>query len=174
MKKVIAGNRIIFYDDSNNELMYIDHSTDDCVWWFNIDSIITITENMELYDGLKYLMNQDYEFSNSDVLKDYKTDNLLIWNSDCYYNPDDEWSIKYVSHLIIEYVDNIFKIRCVKPIDAILNRQQKTHCIVFSPCGNGRYAKNKTTGSTLQDDFVIRVYQKLKNVSQVKKLSKQR
>lgn len=170
MKKIINGSRISFNEDDNNEIMYMDYSSDECVWCFNTNDVITITEDMELFEMLKYIMVQKYTFSDGEGLKSYKNENKLLWYSDCYYDPEDEWSLKSVSYLNIEYIDNSFKIWCVKPLDEMIKRQQQFHCICFSPLGNGKYTQNNLTGETLQDDFVAKVYQPLLNREKVKKM----
>lgn len=171
MKKIINGSRVEFYDNNNNEIMYMDYSIDEGIWYFSDDNIITINKEMELFECLMYLMNQQYTFSNDAVLRSSKEDNKIVWYSDCYYNPDDEWSIKSVSYLTIEYADNIFRLQCVKPLDEVIDRNQKFHCIGFSPCGNGQYAKNNLNGLTLQDDFIFGVYHKLLKQEKVKRIS---
>ena len=60
---------------------------------------------------------------------------------------------------------------CTKPLDEVIDREQKFHCICFSPCGNGIYAKNNSNGLMLQDDFILEVYHKLLK-KKIKKLSK--
>ena len=172
MHKAVNGSKISFFDNSDNEIMYIDYSTDECIWYFNSSEVITITKDMDLFELLRTLMLQQYEFDNTEVLHNHKDNNNLVWYSDCYYNPDDEWSIKNVSYLTIEYVDGVFKLKCTKPLDEIINRKSKSHIIGFSPLGNGRYAKNIKTGLTLQDDFVQNVYQKLLKKEKVKGLYK--
>ena len=107
-------------------------------------------------------MNNYYDFGD-EILQNYKDSNKLIWHSDCYYNPDDKWSIASVSCLNIERNDNCFKIWCTKKLDEIIDRPYKTYGICFSPAGNGKYSKNLATGLTLQDDFVIHIYQPLLN-----------
>jgi len=168
MKKVINDKTIYFYDEENNELMYMDHSTDDCVWYFHSGSIITVTNDMELYNLLDSFMNHYYEF-NDEVLPNYKDNNKLIWYSDCYYNPDNEWSIASVSCLNIERNDSCFKIWCTKKIDKLIDRPHKSYGICFSPAGNGKYSKNLNTGLTLQDDFVTHIYQPLLNKNKLLK-----
>ena len=44
------------------------------------------------------------------------------------------------------------------------------HTIAFSPAGNGRYSENIKTGSSLQDDVIINVYNKLLEKNKCKKL----
>ncbi len=172
MRKVINDAKISFYDENDIEIMFMDYSTDECIWFFNSSDVITITNDMDLFEPLKNIMLQQYEFSNNEVLKSYKDTNSLLWYSDCYYNPSDEWSKNSVSYLKIEYVDNIFKIKCTKPLDNMIDRKSKSHIITFSPMGNGKYAKNINSSLTLQDDFVIMVYKKLKELEKTKKLNK--
>lgn len=160
MKKVILGNIVHFYDDNDCEIMYIDHSVDDCMWYFYSNNIINITQDMELYNMLDNFMQQNYVFSD-DVLPSYKDNNKLIWYSDCHYNPDDEWSVISVSCLNIERKDGSFNIWCTKRLDEKINTPNKSYGICFSPCGNGRYSRNVNTGATLQDDFVVLIYQPL-------------
>ena len=160
MKKVIKDRTIYFFDNENCEMMYIDYSTDECIWYFHSENIINITSDMELYNLLHSFMNNYYYF-NDEILQNYKDSNKLIWHSDCYYDPDDELSIASVSCLNIERKDSYFKIWCTKKLDEIINRKNKTYGICFSPSGNGSYNKNINTGLTLQDDFVRLVYQPL-------------
>ena len=171
MYKVINESKISFYNDKN-EVMYIDYPTDECVWYFSSSDDIYITEESELYELLMDIMSQQYIFSDEEVLKSYKNDNELVWYSDCYYDPCDEWSRNSVSYLKIEFVNNIFKLKCTKPLDDVINRKNKSHVIVFSPLGNGKYTKNIQNGLTLQDDFILMVYQKLLNKEKNKELIK--
>ena len=168
MKKIVSYKTIHFYDDENNEIMYIDHSTDECIWYFHSDNIINVTADMELYNLLYIFMNNYYDFGD-EILQNYKDSNKLIWHSDCYYNPDDKWSIASVSCLNIERNDNCFKIWCTKKLDEMIDRPYKTYGICFSPAGNGKYSKNLATGLTLQDDFVTCIYQPLLNKNKVLK-----
>ena len=171
MQKVINGTKISFYDE-NNEIMYIDYPTDECVWYFRNSNVITITEDMELFNLLKSIMSQQYIFNDNCILKSYKNSDKLVWYSDCYYDLDNEYSRKNVSYLTIQYIDNVFKVGCRKPLDDIIDRKIKSHLICFSPSGNGQFAMNIETGLTLQDDFVLNVYQKLIIKEKVKELHK--
>ena len=170
MRKIINGSRIEFINvDTNEMVMYIDYPTDECIWYFNNSELITITKDMDLFELLKNIISQQYKFNEDEILKSYKSDDKLIWYSDCYFNPDDEWSRNSVSYLTIEYIDGVFKLKCTKPLDEIIDRKEKSHVIVFSPLGNGRHAKN-IDGLTLQDDFVIMVYQELFKKNKTKEL----
>lgn len=169
MKKIINGSRIEYWNEEINEIiMYIDYFTDECVWYFNSDEKVIITEDNELFSLLKNIMSQQYIFSDDEILKSFKDSNKLVWYSDCYYNPDDEWSRKSVSYLTIEYINNVFVLKCTKPLDEIMDKKAKSHVIAFSPLGNGKYTKNTESGLTLQDDFVTMIYQELLKKAKVK------
>jgi len=171
MKKIINGSRIEFINEDTNEMvMYIDYPTDECIWYFNNSELITITKDMDLFELLKNIISQQYKFNEDEILKSYKSDNKLIWYSDCYFNPDDEWSRNSVSYLTIEYIDGVFKLKCTKPLDNMIDRKEKSHVIAFSPLGNGKCTKNIESGLTLQDDFVIMVYQELLKREKIKQL----
>lgn len=173
MKKVIKGSRIEFWNEETNKIiMYIDYSTDECIWYFYNSEVITITKDMDLFELLRNIILQQYDFNNNEVLKSYKKNNKLVWYSDCYFNPNDEWSRNSVSYLTIEFVNDAFKLKCVKPLDDMIDRGTKSHVIAFSPLGNGKYTKNIESGLTLQDDFVIMVYQELLKKEKVKELHK--
>ena len=47
MKKVIKGSSVFFYNELEEELMYLDHSTDECIWFFNSEKIIKVAENAQ-------------------------------------------------------------------------------------------------------------------------------
>ena len=169
MNKVIENKTVYFYDDNNNLIMYFDHSIDDAVWYFETNEIIKITEDMELYSLLDNFMNQGYIFG-GELLKNYKDKNKLIWYSDCYYNPDDEWSVESVSCFNIERIYNYFNVWCTKKLDERINRTNKTYSIAFAPLMNGVFSRNINTGLTLQDDVVTLIYQPLlKNKTKVLK-----
>lgn len=168
MKKIIQGKTIYFYDELDIEIMYIDYSTDECIWYFNTDKVININKDMELYKILDNFMKNNYIFAN-DILLNYKDDNKLVWYSDCYYNPFDEWSVDSVSCLNIERKNDSFNIWCTKKLDKRINRLTKTYGICFSPCGNGKYSRNLNTDCSLQDDFIIYVYYQLLGKNKVLK-----
>lgn len=160
MKKNIDGSCVSFYED-DKVLMYIDHSTDECIWVFN-KSDITVTLEDELYSLIDDFMRNDYIFSD-EVLVNYKDKNKLVWYSDCYYDPDDEWSKNSVSCLEIVKENNVFRIHCSKKIEDVLGRKFERYGICFSPLGNGKFSKNVRTNCSLQDEFVMNVYRPLLN-----------
>ncbi len=171
MKEIINGSKIEFLNEETDEIvMYIDCFADEYIWYFKDSNEIILTQDMELFELIKKLMLQQYMIYDSEVLKSYKDKDKLVWYSDCYYNPDDKWSRNNVSYLTIIYDKSEIKLKCIKPLDKIIDRKDKSHVIAFSPCGNGRCTRNLKTGMTLQDDFVIDVYQKLLKKWKVKKL----
>ncbi len=171
MKKVIKGSRIEFFSNETDEIvMYIDYPIDECIWCFSNSDEIYLSKSEELFELIKELMSQQYIFNDNAVLKSYKDNNKLVWYSDCYYNPDDEWSRNSVSYLTIIYEDNAIRLKCTKLLDEMIERKDKSHVIAFSPSGNGKFAKNINTGMTLQDDFVINVYQELLKKEKIKEL----
>ena len=168
MEKIIDGSKISFYDKIGNEIMYMDCPIDECIWLFKEDKEIYITDEMELFEPLKELMLQNYEFDNSKPLKNYKDKNKIVWYSDCYYDKEDVWSLRSVSYLTIEYINNTFRLKPNKPLYDFFKCKNRFHCICFSQLGNGQYSKNIKNGLTLQDDFVLNVYNKLKKNNKIK------
>ena len=160
MQYKIIDKTIYFYNNDGVEIMYIDYSTDECIWHFSSSDVIEITSDNVLYPMLVQFMNQNYIFFN-EVLENKKEENKLLWFSDCYFNPDDAYSVASVSSLNIEYKDDIFYVWCNKELDKKIKRPNQYHSICFSPCGNGQYSRNIDTGLTLQDDFVSIVYHSL-------------
>lgn len=169
MQELFENNKLLFIDDSGETIMSLCYMDDEFVWYFRNSNIIKVTSDMNIYSGLEYIMNQDYEFS-SEGLRNLKTRDKLIWYCDCYYNPNDELSIKRVSYLTIERKENAFYLKCIKPIYEELNITNRYHVIAFSPAGNGSYSKNINTGSTLQDDIAIKLYHNIKKEFSKKKV----
>ena len=106
MKKSIEKNKVFFHDDENHEIMFIEHSLDECIWYFYSNDVIVVSPDMELYDLIAKFMSQNYVFGDA-ILENYKDNNSLIWYSDCYYNPDDDWSVASVTCLHIEKSENV-------------------------------------------------------------------
>ena len=126
------------------------------------------SDDDDIYNGIDLFMSQSYVFGN-ELLKNSKTEDKLVWFSDCYYDPDDSWSVDSVSCLTIEKKDDSYEITCSKKLDELINRVNKSYCISFSPAGNGKFSRNTNTGLTLQDDFVLMVYRPLLEKNKVLK-----
>lgn len=168
MEKIIDKSKISFYENEC-ELFNFNFIGDEFVLVMNTNKIIEIDENEELYELLNRLFAQNYDFGEN-FLNDRKSNNELVWHSDCYYNPNDDLSLNSISCLYITFDSKKYNIWCERPIDKILGKTKSNYCICFSTMGNGRYSRNIETGLSLQDDFVLYVYYKLKN-SKTKKLS---
>lgn len=67
-----SNSKISFFDDNETEIMYMNYLAVKYIWCFNSNNIITITEDMELFELLKFLMNQQYIFNDNQILKSYK------------------------------------------------------------------------------------------------------
>lgn len=159
MEKRIFANKISFYD-GDKELISLKFVGADFTIYVNTKEVIEINNDNEIYECLNEIFKMQYDFGYN-RLNDIKTNSLLVWHSDCYYNPNDIISVSSLSCLHIKLEDGIYKLWCDKEINKLLNLDIEEFCIGFSPCGNGRYARNIKTGSTLQDDFVIKLYQRL-------------
>lgn len=170
MKKVINEDKIEFYSEETGKmLMCFGIIGCDYFWNFTDSSVITVTEDMELFEPIKTLMSYEYEFNEEEVLKCSKDNNSLVWYSDSYYNPDDKYDMMRISYLTIKRLKNSFEIKCTNPMKEEKNINYP-FTVAFSPHGNGRYAENTTKGLTLQDDFVENFYIKLRNKRKVKEL----
>lgn len=170
MEKIMTEDKIKFYD-GEKEILSLGFIADEFILTINTDGIIEINENEELYEYLNDIFMQNYDFGEN-FLNDNKTEQELIWHSDGYYNPDDIWSIKALNCLHITFNGEKYNMWCENEIDKQFNRKRSQYYISFSPAGNGKYAKNTNTGCSLQDDFVVDLYQKLFQKKSVKKLSK--
>ena len=148
--------KLEFYDQ-DKKIMSMGFHFDEFVWTFYGSEPINVQKDSYLYEPLEYIMNQDYVFYDND-LGCYKDENKLVWYSDCYYNPDDKYSVMDVNRMTIERKDDSFSISCVKPLDEVFSRLNCTYVIAFSPSGNGKLVKNKLTNTNLQDDIVNHIY----------------
>ena len=151
--------KLEFYD-KNKIIMSMGFHYDEFVWTFYERDAINVQKDSYLYEPLEYIMNQDYVFYDND-LRCFKDENKLVWFSDCYYDPDDEYSVKNVNYMTIERKDDSFEISCVKPLEEEFGGLDYPYVIIFSPAGNGKYAKNIKTGTNLQDDIVNHIYFRL-------------
>ena len=89
-----------------------------------------------------------------------KSENKLIWFSDQYCDLEDVDSVKIINRLVIEKLDDTFKISVSNPFLEELNIKKSIYIIAFSPLYNGYFTRNTKTNLTLQDDMAT-IYQKL-------------
>ncbi len=169
MKKIINDSEVAFYN-GDAKILSFDYQNDEFTLMVNTSEVIEIEDESVLFNCLENLFVNSYDFGYN-FLNDKKTTSELVWHSDCYYNADDELSISDVSCLHIIFDDNKYKIWCDKKLENILNKSYNSYCVVFSPGGNGRYAKNINTGLSLQNDFISCTYHELIERQKCKKIS---
>lgn len=144
---------ITLFDENNNRLLEIGFLADEFVWTIYSSQEIILTRDDELfYDNLNNIMSSQYIFSNDGLCS--KNQNEIIWFSDGYCDIDDKESTDRVNRLIIKKDGDSFKIRAINSFLSKLGIDKKMYTIIFSPAGNGHYAKNTSTGTTFQDDMI--------------------
>ncbi len=146
------GGEVEFYENGI-QIMGMGGIGGDLVWLFYTSDVITITSDMELYDPLKKLMDQEYEFNDGDDLPYSKTPDKLVWYSDLGYRADED----EISCLTIERKGESFELICRKQLFEELGIKNRMQTIAFRPAGNGYWTKNNRTGLTLQTDFGIMI-----------------
>lgn len=118
-----------------------------CDFCSNKPLVISKKENIDLYNKINSIMDNNYVFDDKNI----KTQDKLVWQSDQSKNKNTS-SLK--NKFIIEKFGELYKISCS-------NQQQSNYSkiIVFSINGNGRYSLNLETGSTFQDDMEMVFFQ---------------
>lgn len=155
------NDKIVELLNENDELILEQQfHADEFIWVVRSkEPIILHRENNEtFYDELSEIMNNDYTFQNG--VPSLKTQNKLVWFSDQYCDLEDEDSIKRINRLVIEKIDDTFKISVSNPFLEELNIKKSIYIIAFSPLYNGYFTRNTKTNLTLQDDMAT-IYQKL-------------
>ena len=155
------NDKIVELLNENDELILEQQfHADEFIWVVRSkESIILHRENHEtFYDELSEMMNNDYTFQSG--VPSLKTQNKLVWFSDQYCDLEDEDSVKKINRLVIEKIDDTFKISVSNPFLEELNIKKSIYIIAFSPLYNGYFTRNTKTNLTLQDDMA-RIYQKL-------------
>lgn len=153
---------LYFYKDATDLIMEMKFVADEFCFVVHTDKKIVLTKDnidKNFYSLLENFMKNKYQFGDT---KSFKNDNHLKWYSDCYWDIENDPNLSRVSYL--EIISNSDAIE----IEAHNNsRYMKTNssCICFSPAGNGQYAVNEETGTYLQNDLVINVYQKYKLIN---------
>ena len=62
MRKEIIDSKISFYNEENEEIMYMDFSADEFIWFFLKSEQISITKDDELFEYIDYIMSSKYIF----------------------------------------------------------------------------------------------------------------
>ena len=155
------NDKIVELINENGELVLEQQfHADEFIWVVRSkESIILHRENNEtFYDELSEIMNNDYTFQSG--VPSLKTQNKLVWFSDQYCDLEDEDSLKRINRLVIEKIDDTFKISVSNPFLEEINIKKSIYIIAFSPLYNGYFTRNTKTNLTLQDDMAT-IYQKL-------------
>lgn len=155
------NDKIVELLNENNELVLEQQfHADEFIWVVRSkEPIILHRENNEtFYDELSEIMNNDYTFQSG--VPSLKMQNKLVWFSDQYCDLEDEDSVKRINRLVIEKIDDTFKISVSNPFLEELNIKKSIYIIAFSPLYNGYFTRNTKTNLTLQDDMAT-IYQKI-------------
>lgn len=156
----------VFYDDNDKEIMEIGFPGSDCWWFFANANPVDITKDMEIYDLIADLMDQDYDFPPYQTFIGEKTPDKLVWYSDCYCNPSDQSSVDKVSCLTIQRIGEIFRLQCANKTFDGHGKTNYQRGVGFGACGNGgRVAINKKTGMNLGDDFIRKINNPLQGLT---------
>ena len=162
-------NIISIYKDGT-EIMILKFIADEFCWIINTEEKIEISRglNIDFYNALKIIMDNEYEFGYPDNLT-YINNNQLCWYSDMYGDIEDELVTEKCSRLMIKIEYDNFKIWAEKPSDKKCGITKVFHCITFSPGGNGQMAKNIKTGCNFQDEVVIKLFIDIINKEKITK-----
>lgn len=155
------NDKIVELLNENDELVLEQQfHADEFIWVVRSkEPIILHRENNEtFYDELSEIMNNDYTFQSG--VPSLKTQNKLVWFSDQYCDLEDEESVRRINRLVIEKIDDTFRISVSNPFLEELNIKKSVYIIAFSPLYNGYFTRNTKTNLTLQDDMAV-IYQKL-------------
>ena len=147
--------KLYFYKDGLDLIMEMGFVVDEFYFTIYTDKKIVLTKDNvdpKFYSILDNFMKNNYKFGNT---KSSKTSTHFKWYSDCYWDIDNDPNLLLVPHLEIESKEESIEIQAYN--NRYLNMVDS--CICFSTSGNGQYAVNEETGTTLQDDFVINIYQ---------------
>ncbi len=157
--------------DGDTELFSMGFFFDEFIWSFNVNSAIMITRDVDevFYNNLDSIMNGKYLFRNNDLSS--LDNDRLVWFSDQMCDFEDIDATNKVSRLVIERVEDSFKLYMTNPfLDEFgINRKRM---VAFSPMGNGYYTHNMETGSTFQDDIIINLFWKSLNSEDSKRYVK--
>lgn len=147
-------------DEEGNLLLEQQYHADEFIWVIRTKEPIILQRetNETFFDELNEIMNNDYTFQSG--VPSLKTQNKLVWFSDQYCDLEDEDSVKRINRLVIEKINDTFKISVSNPFLEELNIKKSIYIIAFSPLYNGYFTRNTKTNLTLQDDMAT-IYQKL-------------
>lgn len=155
------NDKIVELLNENGELVLEQqYHADEFIWVVRSKEPIILQRegNETFFDELNEIMNNDYIFQKG--VPSQKNENKLIWFSDQYCDLEDEDSVKRINRLVIEKLEETFRISVHNPFLEEMNIKKSIYIIAFSPLYNGYFTRNTKTNLTLQDDMAI-IYQKL-------------
>ena len=155
------NDKIVELINENGELVLEQqYHADEFIWVVRSKEPIILQRegNETFFDELNEIMNNDYIFQNG--VPSQKNQNKLIWFSDQYCDLEDEDSVKRINRLVIEKLEDTFRISVHNPFLEEMNIKKSIYIIAFSPLYNGYFTRNTKTNLTLQDDMAT-IYQKL-------------
>ncbi len=155
------NDKIVELLNENGELVLEQqYHADEFIWVVRSKEPIILQRegNETFFDELNEIMNNDYIFQKG--VPSQKNENKLIWFSDQYCDLEDEDSVKRINRLVIEKLEDTFRISVHNPFLEEMNIKKSIYIIAFSPLYNGYFTRNTKTNLTLQDDIAT-IYQKL-------------
>lgn len=155
------NDKIVELLNENDELVLEQQfHADEFIWVVRSKEPIILQRegNETFFDELNEIMNNDYIFQKG--VPSQKNENKLIWFSDQYCDLEDEDSVKRINRLVIEKLEDTFRISVHNPFLEEMNIKKSIYIIAFSPLYNGYFTRNTKTNLTLQDDMAV-IYQKL-------------
>lgn len=155
------NDKIVELLNENGELVLEQQfHADEFIWVVRSKEPIILQRegNETFFDELNEIMNNDYIFQKG--VPSQKNENKLIWFSDQYCDLEDEDSVKRINRLVIEKLEETFRISVHNPFLEEMNIKKSIYIIAFSPLYNGYFTRNTKTNLTLQDDMAV-IYQKL-------------
>lgn len=155
------NDKIVELTNENGELVLEQqYHADEFIWVVRSKEPIILQRegNETFFDELNEIMNNDYIFQKG--VPSQKSENKLIWFSDQYCDLEDEDSVKRINRLVIEKLEDAFRISVHNPFLEEMNIKKSIYIIAFSPLYNGYFTRNTKTNLTLQDDMAT-IYQKL-------------
>ena len=158
--KDLSNKKMIFYEGPEN-ISSMDFIRSFFIWRFDgdrkeLNPMVVTKDNRVFYDNLKWLMDQNYVFSEESGQYSSKTPDRLEFMSDQISSMG---GVDGTPRLVIIRRDQAFEAFYRVPSEEIEDygfpiRERR---VAFGPAHNGQTADNEVTEDSLQDD-IIRVF----------------
>ena len=128
------NDKIVELINENGELVLEQqYHADEFIWVVRSKEPIILQRegNETFFDELNEIMNNDYIFQKG--VPSQKNENKLIWFSDQYCDLEDEDSVKRINRLVIEKLEETFRISVHNPFLEEMNIKKSIYIIAFSP-----------------------------------------